>query len=177
MPCEIPSDFFSFIIRQRSARGDQLHGVVQTRWYRTFMTKVNPYLFFDGNCEEAFTFYKSVFRREFNYIGRYKDVPKTDRHIFNAHDEKIMHVTLPISEETTLMGSDHAESHNESVSTANFALYINTDSKAEADRLFTELSVGGQIKVAMTETFWGSYYGIFTDRFGINWKITFDLPL
>ncbi|MBL0740546.1 VOC family protein [Chryseolinea lacunae] len=142
------------------------------------MTKVNPYLFFDGNCEEAFLFYKSVFRREFNYLGRYKDVPKTDRHIFAAHDEKIMHVTLPISDETTLMGSDHAESHSASASgpVDNFALYINTDSRAEADRLFSELSVGGDIKVPMTETFWGSYYGIFKDRFGINWKITFDLP-
>jgi PhnB protein len=85
-----------------------------------------------------------------------------------------MHVTLPISEETTLMGSDNADSHGE-VGLNNFALYLNTDTRYEADRLFNELSVGGQIKVPMTETFWGSYYGIFKDRFGINWKITFDL--
>ena len=140
------------------------------------MTKLNPYLFFNGNCEEAFNFYKQVFRSEFKYIGRYKDVPNADRQIFNENDEKIMHVTLPISEETTLMGSDNAESFKEAGSNNNFALYINTDSRPEADRLFNELSDGGQIKVAMTETFWGSYYGIFKDRFGINWKITFDLP-
>jgi len=140
------------------------------------MPKLNPYLFFDGNCEEAFTFYKSVFRREFNYLGRYKDVPNTDRQIFKENDEKIMHVTLPISEETTLMGSDNTESHKELGSNNCFALYINTDSKDEAERLFNELSAGGQIKVTMTETFWGSYYGIFKDKFGINWKISFDLP-
>lgn len=70
------------------------------------MAKLNPYLFFNGNCEEAFNFYKSVFRTEFKYLGRYKDVPNTDRHIFKDDDEKIMHVTLPISDETTLMGSD-----------------------------------------------------------------------
>jgi PhnB protein len=140
------------------------------------MTKLNPYLFFDGNCEEAFNFYKLVFGGEFKYLGRYKDVPNTDRHIFKANDEKIMHVTLPISEETTLMGSDSAESLKEPGSKNSFALYINTDSREEADRLFNELSVGGQIKVPMTETFWGSYYGICKDKFGINWKITFDLP-
>jgi PhnB protein len=139
------------------------------------MTKLNPYLFFNGNCEEAFNFYKSVFRREFKYLGRYKDVPNTDRQIFKENDEKIMHVTLPISEHTNLMGSDNTESYGDMESNNNFALYINTDSKDEADRLFNELSVGGQIKVSMTETFWGSYYGIFKDRFGINWKITFDL--
>jgi PhnB protein len=140
------------------------------------MTRLNPYLFFNGNCEEAFTFYKSVFRREFKFLGRYNDVPNTDKQIFKENDEKIMHVTLPISDHTSLMGSDNAESHDELASNNNFALYINTDSRDEADRLFNELSVGGQIKVSMTETFWGSYYGIFKDRFGISWKITFDLP-
>jgi PhnB protein len=140
------------------------------------MTKLNPYLFFDGNCEEAFTFYSSVFRREFKYLGRYKDVPNTDRHIFKENDEKIMHVTLPISAETTLMGSDNTELNAEPGSNNGFALYINTDSKDEAERIFNELSIGGQIKVSMTETFWGSYYGILRDKFGVNWKITFDLP-
>jgi PhnB protein len=140
------------------------------------MTKLNPYLFFDGNCEEAFIFYRSVFRREFKYLGRYKDVPNTDRHIFKENDEKIMHVTLPISAETTLMGSDNTELNAEPGSNNGFALYINTDSKAEAERIFNELSIGGQIKVSMTETFWGSYYGILRDKFGVNWKITFDLP-
>lgn len=73
------------------------------------MTIVNPYLYFDGNCEEAFNFYKSVFKCEFKYIGRYKDVPEAQRGIFSDRDDKIMHVSLPISDETILMGSDNAE--------------------------------------------------------------------
>jgi PhnB protein len=140
------------------------------------MTRLNPYLFFDGNCEEAFNFCKSVFRREFKYLGRYKDVLNTNRQIFKENDEKIMHVSLPISEETTLMGSDNTESYKELGSNNSFALYVNTDSRAEAERLFNELSIGGQIKMSMAETFWGSYDGILKDKFGINWKITFDLP-
>ena len=138
------------------------------------MTTVNPYLYFNGNCEEAFNFYKSAFSREFKYIGRYKDVPQTDKHLFQEQDNKIMHVSLPISEETVLMGADNAELSNRNISTTNFSLSINTDKKEEADRLFRKLSEGGKVKLAMNETFWGSYYGIVTDKFGIMWKISFE---
>lgn len=84
------------------------------------MITVNPYLYFNGNCEEAFNFYKSVFETEFQYIGRYEDVPQTDRFIFQEQDNKIMHVSLPISEHTILMGSDNAEAHKEIMSYTNF---------------------------------------------------------
>lgn len=136
------------------------------------MTTLNPYIYFNGNCEEAFNFYKSVFRKEFTYIGRYKDVPKTDRQIFQESDEKIMHVSLPISAETILMGSDNIGAYKEAIAYSNFSMIIHTDNKGEADRLFNELSESGQIKVPMNLTFWGSYYGICIDRFGISWKIT-----
>lgn len=136
------------------------------------MTTVNPYIYFNGNCEDAFNFYKVVFRKEITYIGRYKDVPETDRQIFQETDEKIMHVTLPISTETSLMGSDNTEAYEESIAYSHFSLIIHTDSKEEADRLFNELSESGQIKVPMNLTFWGSYYGICIDKFGITWKIT-----
>jgi len=136
------------------------------------MTTVNSYIYFNGNCEDAFNFYKVVFRKEITYIGRYKDVPKADRQIFREADEKIMHVTLPISTETSLMGSDNTEAYEESIAYSNFSLIIHTDSREEADRLFDELSKSGQIKVAMNLTFWGSYYGICIDKFGITWKIT-----
>jgi len=136
------------------------------------MTTVNSYIYFNGNCEDAFNFYKVVFRKEITYIGRYKDVPKADRQIFREADEKIMHVTLPISTETSLMGSDNTEAYEESIAYSNFFLIIHTDSREEADRLFDELSKSGQIKVAMNLTFWGSYYGICIDKFGITWKIT-----
>lgn len=136
------------------------------------MTTVNPYIYFNGNCEEAFNFYKSVFRQEFTYIGRYKDVPKTDRQIFKETDEKIMHITLPISKETILMGSDNTKSFQQSVAYSNFSLMIHTDSKEEAERLFKELSANGQVILPMSLTFWEAYYGICIDKFGISWKIT-----
>jgi PhnB protein len=140
------------------------------------MTTVNPYLTFKGNCEEAFNFYKSVFGGEFKYMGRYKDVPQSDRQIFaGVTDEKIMHVSLPISAETVLMGCDTAEEPGESiVEENNFSLSVTTDSQEKADRLFNGLSVGGQIKMPMSQTFWGAYFGMLTDKFGINWTISFD---
>lgn len=138
------------------------------------MITVNPYLYFDGNCEEAFNFYKSVFEVEFKYIGRYKDVPQAEKHIFHEQDNKIMHVSLPISNQITLMGADNTEVHKGNISNNNFSLSITSDSKKEADKLFQKLSEGGKIKLAMNETFWGSYYGIVNDKFGVNWKISFE---
>lgn len=138
------------------------------------MTTVNPYLYFNGNCEEAFNFYRSVFNSEFKYLGRYKDVPEADRALFSDHEDKIMHVSLPISRETTLMGADSAQLFRQGIAAAHFSLSINTDRKEEADRLFAGLAEGGQIKLPMNETFWGSYYGILTDKFGINWKVSFE---
>ena len=141
------------------------------------MTKVNAYITFNGNCEEAFLFYRSVFSGEFLYIGRYKDVPPADRQIFRPeNDEKIMHVSLPIDKQTILMGCDSAEANGQgTVIGNNISLSIDTDNKEEANRLFTELSAGGQIKMPMSQTFWGAYFGVFTDRFGINWMINCDL--
>lgn len=120
------------------------------------MTTINPYLTFKGNCEEAFNFYKSVFGGDFQFIGRYKDVPETDRQNFATEgDEKIMHISLPISEQVILMGCDSSEAYGqETLFGSNISLTINTDSKTKADQLFTTLSVGGQIKMPMNETFW-----------------------
>ncbi len=136
------------------------------------MITINPYIYFDGNCEEAFNFYKSVFRKEISHISKYKDVPKSERNIFQESDEKIMHVTLPISTETMLNGSDNSLAYKEMIKYKTFSLIIHTDSKEEVDRLFGELSQNGQIKVPVGLTFWGAYYGQCIDKFGINWKIT-----
>lgn len=140
------------------------------------MTKVNAYITFNGNCEEAFQLYRSVFGGKYLYIGRYRDVPAADRQIFRPeNDNKIMHVSLPVSTETILMGCDNAEANGEeAVIGNNISLSIHTDNQVEADRLFTELSVGGQIKMPMSQTFWGAYFGVLTDRFGINWLINCD---
>lgn len=138
------------------------------------MATVNTYLYFNGNCESAFNFYAVVFRKALTTMERYKNVPKTDRQIFKETDEKIMHATLPISTETCLMGADNSAAFKAATAYSNFALIIHTESKEEADRLFNELSEGGEIQVPMNLTFWGSYYGNCMDKFGVNWKITFS---
>lgn len=132
------------------------------------MTTLNPYLYFNGNCEEAFNFYKSAFGGDFKFLGRYKDVPAQESSFFQEEPEKIMHVSLPISAETNLMGCDNTAMFvNSAVSNHKFSLLIHSDDKSEAERLFNCLSWEGQITLPMTETFWGSYYGILTDKFGI----------
>lgn len=140
------------------------------------MTTVNVYLTFNGNCEEAFNFYKSVFGGEFPYIGRFKDMPAEGGKPVPPEDgEKIMHVSLPISKETMLMGSDTGgEWASNYTSGNNFSISINTDSKENADRLFNGLSSGGQVTMPMNSTFWGDYFGMFTDKFGINWMVSFN---
>src|SRR5262245_58993284 len=137
------------------------------------MRKINIYITFNGNCEEAFRFYRSVFGGEFQYLGRYKDVPPNEKEKFQPeNDEKIMHVSLPISKETILMGCDNAELQGKgTVVGDNISISIDTDSKEEANKLFTVLSDGAKIKMPMEQTFWGAYFGVLTDRFGINWLI------
>lgn len=141
------------------------------------MTTVNIYITYDGNCEEAFTFYKSVFGGEFQYIGRFKEMPPPEgTPLLQAEDgEKIMHVSLQISNETILMGSDTAGEWGAKLITGNnFSVSINTDTREEADRLFNGLSADGTVLMPMGKTFWSSYYGMFTDKFGINWMVGID---
>lgn len=140
------------------------------------MALVNVYLTFNGNCEEAFIFYKSVFGGDFGYIGRYKDMPPQEEKPVDSNDaERIMHVSLPISKETVLMGSDTGGEWASNFSQGNnFSISINADSKTEADKLFNGLSAGGNVTMPMNKTFWGDYFGMFTDKFGINWMISFN---
>ena len=141
------------------------------------MTTVNVYLNFNGNCEEAFNFYKSVFGGEFPYIGRFKDMPAQEGmpELPTEMDDKIMHVSLPISKETMLMGSDTGgEWAPQFVQGNNFSISINAGSKDDADRFFNELSKGGNISMPMNNTFWGDYFGMFADKFGVNWMVSYN---
>ncbi len=140
------------------------------------MASVNIYLIFNGNCEEAFNFYKSVFGGEIPYMGRYKDMPPDAGKPISPEDaNKIMHVSLPISKETMIMGSDAGGEWASDYSEGNnFSISINTGSKEEADKLFNGLSAGGKVTMPMNKTFWGDYFGMFTDKFGINWMVSFN---
>lgn len=142
------------------------------------MTTINVYLTFNGNCEEAFNFYKSVFGGEFQYLGRFGEMPPQEGMppVPEAAKNLIMHVSLPISNETVLMGSDASESFGQKVDMGNnFSISINTDSKEEADRLFNALSAGGKVVMPMNNTFWGAYFGMLQDPFGINWMVNVNV--
>lgn len=140
-------------------------------------TTVNVYLTFDGNCKEAFDFYKTVFGGDFPQVNTFAEMPPQEGipPIKDEEKDRIMHMSLPISKETVLMGSDtggewakHFKQGN------NFSISVNTDKKEEANRIFNELSKGGKIMMPMDKTFWGSYFGMFTDKFGINWMVSFE---
>jgi len=140
------------------------------------MTTVNVYLNFDGQCEEAFEFYKSVFGGEFSYLGRFNEMPQDENNkLSEADGNKIMHVSLPISAETNLFGSDTVGAWSPKlVQGNNYSISINASSKEEADRLFNGLSAGGQVTMPLENTFWGAYFGMFVDKYGINWMVNFD---
>ncbi len=136
---------------------------------------VNAYLNFDGNCEEAFNFYRSVFGGEFSYVGRFSEMPPQPGQPEMPEKDKnlIMHIGLPISKETTIMGSDTGGEWAAYYKPGNnVSLSVNADSKEETDRIFNGLSAGGKITMPLADTFWGSYFGMFTDKFGINWMVS-----
>ncbi len=141
------------------------------------MATTNTYLNFNGNCEEAFNFYKSVFGGEFTYIGRFGEMPPSDEFTVSERDKnKVMHVSLPTGS-SVLMGSDNGEQYEASfVKGNNFSVSINADSREEAENLYNGLSAGGQVTMPMSDTFWGAYFGMFTDKFGINWMVNYDEP-
>ncbi len=141
-------------------------------------TTVNVYLTFNGDCKEAFDFYKSVFGGDYASISTFGEMPPQEGMPPVSEDEKdrIMHVALPISNETMLMGSDTGgEWAGNFQKGNNFSISANTASKQEADRIFNALSDGGKIMMPMDNTFWGSYFGMFSDKYGINWMVSFEL--
>lgn len=140
------------------------------------MTQINPYLNFPGTCEEAFNFYKSVFGGEFPFISRYKDMPPSDgEHAPQLDGEKIMHISLPLSNGGVLMGSDVDGKWNSGEGfVAGIQLSISTDSEEEAKRIFSGLSAGGKITMPLDKMFWGALFGMFIDKFGVAWMVNYD---
>ena len=138
------------------------------------MTTINPWINFNGNAEEAFTFYKSVFGGEFAKVVRFKDLASPEFTVPEKEQNKIMLIMLPIGNGSMLMANDVPEimgkvNENENRS----KISINTESKEEADRLFNGLSAGGQVEGPMGQGPWGSYAGMFRDKYGIEWIIEF----
>ena len=122
----------------------------------------------------SFNFYKSIFGGEFESISKFSEMPEhPDYPIKDEDKDKIMHVTLPISKETRLMGSDTASGFGPGIVAGNnFSIIINTESKEESDKVFNSLSEGGKVTMPLQDTFWESYFGSCTDKFGISWMVS-----
>jgi PhnB protein len=140
------------------------------------MPKINPYINFNGNTEEAFNFYKSVFGGEFAMVMRFKDLPgDTDNKWTESEANKIMHIALPIGKSDLLMANDVPLSMGRVNENENRSkISISAESKEEADKLFNGLSAGGQIEAPIGDSPWGSYFGMFRDKYGIEWMVDFD---
>jgi PhnB protein len=138
------------------------------------MALINPHINFNGNAEEAFTFYKSVFGGEFAMIMRFKDMESPEFPVADHEANKIMHIALPIGQ-NVLMANDVPESMGRTNENENRSkIAISAESREEADKLFNGLSVGGIVEMPMEDSPWGSYFGMFRDKYGIEWMIDFD---
>lgn len=138
------------------------------------MALINPHINFNGNAEEAFNFYKSVFGGEFTKIIRLKDLSSPEFPVAENDANKIMHIALPIGK-NILMANDVPESMgpvNENENRSKIS--ISAESREEADQLFSGLSADGTIEVPIDDSPWGSYFGMFRDKFGIEWMVDFD---
>ena len=146
------------------------------------MAKLNPYLSFDGKTEEVFNFYKSVLGGEFAEFMRYKDMPKEgaegcENPMPEGIGEKVMHVALLFGEGNVLMGSDVVEGFGPPyVSGNNFSLAVGAGSKEELEKFFNGIAEGGEITMPLGDTFWGAYFGMCVDKFGIQWLFNYDYP-
>jgi PhnB protein len=139
------------------------------------MPTINPYIHFNGNAEEAFHFYKSVFGVEFSALARFKDLQNPEQPFPEEEANKIMHIALPIGADQVLMASDIPsfmgtvnEQENRS------KIFVATDSKEEADRIYQGLSTGGRAEMPIGNSPWGTYFGMFRDKYGIEWMVQFD---
>jgi PhnB protein len=138
------------------------------------MTKYNRYLNFAGNTEEAFSFYKSVFGGEFVSVLRFRDMPMPGVSLSEEDADKIMHIGLPLGQDQVLMASDVLESLGQRpIQGNNVYISVHPDSKQEADRLFTALSEGAEIEMAIADQPWGDYWGSLKDKFGVLWMINY----
>ena len=138
------------------------------------MALINPHINFNGNAEEAFEFYKSVFGGEFATIIRLKDLSSPEHPVAENDANKIMHISLPIGK-NVLMGNDVPESMGRVNEAENRSkISISAESREEADKLFNGLSAGGTIEVPIGDSPWGSYFGMFRDKYGIEWMVDFD---
>ena len=138
------------------------------------MARINPHINFNGNAEEAFNFYKSVFGGEFEKIIRFKDISSPEFPVAESEANKIMHIALPIGP-NMLMANDVPEIMGRTNENENRSkIFISAESREEADKLFNGLSAGGNVEMPIGDAPWGSYFAMFRDKYGIEWMVEFD---
>ena len=136
---------------------------------------LSTYLTFDGNCRQAFEFYRSVFGGDFSAFQTFGDGPP-DMGVPEAEKGRVMHVSLPVGS-SVLMGSDSCSAFGPApVVGTNFSISIVGQSKRHCDEMCAKLSDGGSVTMPVQQTFWNAYFGTWTDRFGINWMINYQMP-
>lgn len=139
------------------------------------MAVINPHINFNGNAEEAFTFYRSVFGGEFSKVVRFKDIAGDEFPVSEKEENKIMHISLPIGKTNMLIANDVPEFMGKVNEKENRSkISISTESKEEADKLFNGLSADGEIEMPISDSPWSSYFGMFRDKFGIEWIVEFE---
>ncbi len=139
------------------------------------MARIHPYIHFNGNAEEAFTFYRSVFGGDFARIMRYSDLSSEAFPIPESDANRLMHIALPICSTSLLLGSDVLTMMGQVNETDNRnTIAITAESREEADRLFNGLSAGGKVEMPMADGPFGAYFGMFADRFGVQWMVQFE---
>lgn len=138
------------------------------------MAIINPYINFNGNAEEAFNFYQSVFGGEFTKISRFKDLSSPEFPVNEIDANKIMYIALPIGK-NLLMANDVPEFMGKTNENENRSkISVSAESREEADKIFLGLSAGGQVEMPIADSPWGSYFGMFRDKYGIEWMVDFD---
>jgi PhnB protein len=136
------------------------------------MARINPYIHFNGNAQEAFTFYKSVFGGEFTKLTRYKELSGPGFSIPEKEGNKIMHIALPISKNTVLLGSDTLEVMGQVTENDNRnTIFISAETREEAEKLFNGISAGGKVEMPIGDGPLGSYFGMFADKYGVQWMV------
>jgi len=137
--------------------------------------RVNPYLFFGGDCAEAFRHYERVLGGKIIFSMTYREAPSQEG-CPAGFEDKIMHTSMEYGG-ATLMGSDAPPPHGDPAQFVPIAVSVTVDAPEEADRIFSGLSEGGKVTMAMAETFWARRFGMATDRFGIQWMVNCPKPM
>ena len=138
------------------------------------MATINPYINFNGNAEEAFTFYQSVFGGEFTSVIRFKDLESAEFPVSEADADKLMRIVLPIGGNVLIANDVPASFGPVSENENRSKIAVSVDSREEADRIFTGLSADGSIEMPLSDSPWGTSFAMFRDKYGIEWTVEFN---